>query len=190
MALKTLDYLFELQKQFEGKSDKLIAYYRSKLNEEFYQYKSELAIEPIQLENEGKQTKSITELQNFPGLCPKCWTPLTRKNYHHNIVNVNCLKCTTRFKFKGLTKRTSNQIRSKKNNKNVLVNQWKNSKFIQNSQQQSKASINEKRNQQTPPKFSSMIEAKASLNKLLNSSKKKRNLDQKTRLSDFLEGFL
>ncbi|KAI7687031.1 hypothetical protein SSS_00532 [Sarcoptes scabiei] len=77
MALKTLDYLFELQKQFEGKSDKLIAYYRSKLNEEFYQYKSELAIEPIQLENEGKQTKSITELQNFPGLCPKCWTPLT-----------------------------------------------------------------------------------------------------------------
>lgn len=180
LRLKSVDHLFRIQqalsksnrgKQWPSANEKLSAYLRWQVNRKLNQSEQKLGV--------LKLDPPKDKLQNLTGLCPNCWSNISdyrvipkrskkkkKKNSKiqsesSNILCGKCLFCKSRVNFEGLRKAPKSPVKQVKN--------------------RSSSSAKESTSSKTKPS------TKETLQKYLSSSKKKRNLDSKTRLSDFLQ---
>lgn len=189
IKLQTFDHLFKLQELSKdaANNEQLGAYYRWRMNKLCCQFDQELSI--------NRKNSNKNKLNNLSSLCPICLSWMTHfkiipkksekkkiklkkgSNYEYNIIKTNCNYCGSKFKFKGLMKEKSCSI---KNKKVAKIDSGKRSKQKYQKNEKKMENLNK------TPQSDNKRPQKEMLEKLLSSSKKKRNLDKITNLSQFL----
>ena len=194
--LHTLEYIFRVQQTLSSVSRKRSTNVDNKHIAAYFGWHLNNRIEQCEQDNNSQKkvssvkNKSLSEVTDRCGNCnsilvnyrsiPKKLKQKKQKkkgvNYDTNLINARCEFCKSRVKFNGLKKTDKIVGIVKKPNS---TNQQKLNFSINNSSNVDRKAQGLK----TPTSTKSHKEA---LQKLLSDSKKKRNLDSKTRLSDFL----
>lgn len=192
IQLKTLDHLFRIQQALSLKksnqkceslaNSKVSAYLRWQLKKRITGYEHKLG----SLNKEPSPNK----LEHLSGLCSNCWSTISdykiipkkssskkinKELSESNLIRGKCKFCNSIIKFHGLKK-----------DKHFMtpVKSTKSTKFLNKA---SVKSFNDNYNVNKSSSTSSSQDHKELLQKYLTKSKKQKNLDGKTRLSDFLK---
>ena len=183
IQLATLDYLFRIQQILCGTKqhlpnyhyDHVAAYIGWHLNNRLTEYQNDIGT------LKKAHPENLSNFSELTHLCINCYSVLSKfrfiprlklhkkkgkvsKNHDFTIVNGKCKFCKSRFKFKIFKKLCG-------------------SSFVQNQPPFENFALDKNT---TTPKQSSSKSQKEVLQKLLQQSKKKRNLDNKTKLTHFL----